>query len=272
AEIQEAAKQGARLIEVRLDYLAKAPDFKRLLADKPCHIVATVRRPADGGRWGGNEEARQSLLRQCIVSGFDWVDLETDVAEKIPRFGKVKRIVSYHNMREVPADLEKIHEKMCQQDADVVKLAVRATQVGDGIRVLNLMKDAPKPTVALAMGDLGMPTRLLGARLGSPFTYAAFNKERGIAPGLLSFDELRRVVFSEQLGGGTSVSGALGHPGGHRLSPLLHNHAFRPLGINAVSLPFRVPRGELAAFLKAYEQIPVQGYSVTIPHKEAAAE
>src|SRR5437867_3581942 len=129
AEIQAAAKQGARLIELRLDFLAKAPDFKRLLADKPCPLVATVRRPAEGGKWSGTEDARRALLRQAIVSGFDWVDLETDAADSIPRFRNVKRIVSYHNMREVPADLEKIHEQMCKQDADVVKLAVRATQI-----------------------------------------------------------------------------------------------------------------------------------------------
>src|SRR5205814_6010591 len=121
-------KQGARLIEVRLDFLAKAPDFKRLLADKPCAMVATARRPADGGRWSGTEDARQALLRQAIVSGFDWVDLEHDIADKIPRFGKVKRIISYHNMREVPSDLEKTYEGMCKLDSDVIKIAVRATQ------------------------------------------------------------------------------------------------------------------------------------------------
>src|SRR4030081_889478 len=80
AEIQEAAKRGARLIELRLDFLAKAPDFKRLLADKPCPMTAPVRRPPDGGRWGGSEDDRRMLLRQAIVGGFDWVDLETDVA------------------------------------------------------------------------------------------------------------------------------------------------------------------------------------------------
>src|ERR1700687_1533981 len=126
AEIQQAAKQGAQMIELRLDFLAKAPDFKRLLANRPCEVVATVRRPADGGRWSGTEEARRMLLRQAIVAGFDWVDLETDVADSIPRLKNVRRIVSYHNLRETPADLEKIHERMCQQDADVVKLAVRA--------------------------------------------------------------------------------------------------------------------------------------------------
>jgi 3-dehydroquinate dehydratase/shikimate dehydrogenase len=272
AEIQDAARKGARLIEVRLDYLARSPDFKRLLADKPCPVVATVRRKADGGRWNGTEDARRSVLRQAIVSGFDWVDLETDVADTIPRFGSVKRIVSYHNIREVPTDIDKIYEQMCKQDADVVKVAVRATQIGDGIRVLNLMKNAPKPTIALAMGDLGMASRILGARLGAPFTYAAFNKERGIAPSLFSFDELRRTYFYEQINADTKVYGVVGDPVAHSLSPLLHNNAFRHLGINAVYLPFRVPRGELAAFLEAHDDVPVEGYSVTIPHKETAAE
>src|SRR5438067_3011057 len=172
-EIQEAAKRGARLIELRLDFLAKAPDFKRLLHNKPCPMVATVRRPADGGRWSGTEEARHMLLRQAIVSGFDWVDLETDVADDIKRFKDVKRIVSYHNMREAPADLEKIHERMCQQDADVVKLAVRLQHPAENLRLLNLVKKAKKPTIALGMGDLGMPSRILGAKFGAPFTYAA---------------------------------------------------------------------------------------------------
>src|SRR5262249_58958107 len=42
-------------------------------------------------------------------------------------------------------------------------------------------------------------------------------------------------------------------------------------GIDAVYLPFRVPRGDLGGFLKMFDGIPVHGYSVTIPHKEAAA-
>src|SRR5258708_37372418 len=90
-ELQEAGKRGARLIELRLDFLARAVDYKRLLADKPCPLIATVRRPKEGGRWSGTEDARKMLLRQAIVAGFDWVDLETDVAEEIRRFGNVKR-------------------------------------------------------------------------------------------------------------------------------------------------------------------------------------
>jgi 3-dehydroquinate dehydratase / shikimate dehydrogenase len=270
-EIQEAAKRGARMIEVRLDFLAKAPDFKRLLANKPCPLVATVRRPVDGGRWSGTEDARQSLLRHAIVAGFDWVDLETDVAEAIRRYKDVKRIVSYHNMREVPGDLEQIHTRMCQQDADIVKLAVRGTQPADNLRLLKLLENAAKPTVAIVMGDMGLPSRILGARFGAPFTYAAFNKERGVAPGLPGFDELKTIYRYANINRETHVFGVIGDPVGHSLSPLVHNAAFRQLGINAVYLPFRVPDGDLEPFLRDFDAIPARGYSVTIPHKEAAA-
>jgi 3-dehydroquinate dehydratase/shikimate dehydrogenase len=270
-EIQEAAKQGAKFIELRLDFLAKAPDFKRLLENKPCPMVATVRRPQDGGRWSGSEEARLALLRQAIVAGFDWVDLETDIADNVRRFKDVKRIISYHNMREVPADLENIYQRMCSQDGDVVKLAVRAQHPKDNVRVLQLLKNTPKPTVAFCMGDLGLPSRILGAKFGAPFTYAAFNKERGIAPGLPSYQEMKRLYFYDRINANTRVFGVIGDPVAHSLSPLVHNLAFRHLGINAVYVPFRIPRPELADSLKAFMNVPVQGYSVTIPHKEEAA-
>jgi 3-dehydroquinate dehydratase/shikimate dehydrogenase len=269
-EIQEAAKRGAKLIELRLDFLAKAPDFKRLLANKPCALIATVRRPQDGGRWGGTEEQRRMLLRQAIVAGFDWVDLETDVADEIRRFKDVKRIVSYHSMREVPANLEEIHERMCRQDADVVKVAVRAQQPADNLRVLELLKKATRPTVAVCMGDLGGPSRLLGPKFGAPFTYAAFNKERGIAPGIPSFEELKKVYHFDHVNADTAIFAVIGDPVGHSLSPLIHNAAFRHAGVNAVYVPMRVPRGDLSAFLKEFDRLPVRGYSVTIPHKDAA--
>jgi 3-dehydroquinate dehydratase/shikimate dehydrogenase len=273
AEIQQAAKRGAKLIELRLDFLAKPPDFKRLLADKPCPMIATVRRVCDGGRYAGSEEERLVLLRQAIVAGFDWVDIETDVIEKIPRFGKVQRIVSYHNLREVPGDLEQIYKQMCAQDADIVKLAVTAQHPSHNLRVFNLLKNnPPKATVAHCMGDLGICSRILSAKFGASFTYAAFNKERAIAPGALSFAEMQRIFHYENITPATEVFGVIGDPVSHSLSPLLHNYGLKHHGIDAVYLPFRVPQGDLATFLKDFDQVPVQGLSVTLPHKEEAAQ
>ncbi len=270
AEIEEAGKRGAQLIELRLDFLAKPPDFKRLLAKKPCPMIATVRRPHEGGRWGGEEPQRQILLRQATVAGFDWVDVETDIADKVPRFRDVKRIISYHNIRETPADLEQIHETMCQQDADIVKIAVHARHPNDNLRVLDLIKAPGKPTIGICMGPMSMPSRILGGKFGMPFTYAAFNEERGVAPGIPSFADMKDIYRYDSITADTKVFGVIGEPVAHSLSPLIHNTAFREIGFNGVYIPFHVPAGQLSEFLHGFEAIPVQGYSVTIPHKEGA--
>src|SRR5205085_9058094 len=55
------------------------------------------------------------------------------------------------------------------------------------------------------------------------------------------------------------------------LSPVVHNNLFQRKAVNALYLPFRVPRGQLQDHLKAFDAVPVSGYSVTIPHKEGAA-
>ncbi len=272
AEIQEAAKRGSNFIELRLDYLAKAIDFKRFTPHKQCPWVATLRRPADGGRFPGTEPERQTILRQAIVSGaFDWVDLETDIASTIPRFGKVKRIISYHNLSETPANLDEIYAAMLKQDADVYKISVLAQSPEDVIQVVKLQQSAPKPTVAFCMGDIGQCSRFLALKYGAPWIYAAFNKERGIAPGLPALDEFRTTYPIKSINADTEIFGVVGDPVGHSLSPLLHNHIYRRAGVNALYLPFRVPRGMLQQTLDQYEHIPVSGYSVTVPHKEAAA-
>jgi 3-dehydroquinate dehydratase/shikimate dehydrogenase len=122
------------------------------------------------------------------------------------------------------------------------------------------------------MGDMGIPSRILGAKFGAPFTYVAFNAERRVAPGIPSLEELHHVYDYERLNADTAVYGVVGDPVAHSLSPLIHNSAFRALGVNAVYVPFRVPREELAIFLKDFAILPVSGYSVTIPHKEEVAD
>ncbi len=271
AEIQEAARLGAKMLEIRLDYIAHSPDFKRLIENKPCPIVATLRRHEDGGRWTGTEEERHMLLRQCVVGGFDWIDLETDIADAIPRFGPTKRIVSYHNLENVPDNLDEIYAKMCKQDADVLKLSVTAQQPADNLRILNLLKNAKRPTTAHCMGDIGFPSRLLALKYGAPFIYAAFNEERILAPGMPTMWEVQHVYPIDKVNAETAVYGVIGDPVAHSLSPLLHNAMFQRHGFNGIYLPFRVPRGQLEPFINAFETLPVSGYSVTIPHKEGAA-
>ncbi len=272
AELQEAAKRGAKLIELRLDFLAKAVDFRRLLPFRNCPWICTLRRREDGGRWTGTEVERQTILRQAIVAGFDWVDLESDIADSIRRFGNVKRIVSYHNCQETPDNLNEIYEKMCQQDADIVKIAVTAKHPEDNLKTIELVRHAKKPTIAHCMGEMGIPSRFLSIKFGAPFMYAAFNKERGISPGLFSFDELKKYYAIDRIDSSTSVYGVAGDPVGHSLSPALHNQLFKHYGVNSMYLPFHIPRGEFNHTVRKWLTIPIEGYSVTIPHKEDAAQ
>ncbi|OWK43405.1 shikimate dehydrogenase [Fimbriiglobus ruber] len=272
AEIQEAFKRGAAFIELRLDFLARAVDFKRLAPLKQCAWLASIRRPQDGGRWPGKEDDRQMILRQAIISGaFEWIDLETDVANTIRRYGTVKRIISYHNMTETPADLDQIYERMLAQDADVIKIAVMAQHPRDNERVLELQRRATKPTIAFCMGEIGFPTRFLSLKYGAPWIYAAFNKERGVAPGLPAVEDFKTTYPVRSINADTKVFGLLGDPVSHSFGPVLHNHTLGRLKQNAIYLPFRVPKGQLEEAVKAFERVPVSGYSVTIPHKEAAA-
>ncbi len=65
---------------------------------------------AGGGDY--SEEQRLTLLRTAIAQGAEYVDLEWDVALQVRRYGATKRVVSYHNFQETPANLPAIWEKM----------------------------------------------------------------------------------------------------------------------------------------------------------------
>ena len=87
-EHQKLAADGVRFVELRLDYLRKKPELHRLLPERPTVVLATARRKEDGGQWRESEEARLALLRELIVSGVDYIDLELDVAPKSRVLGR----------------------------------------------------------------------------------------------------------------------------------------------------------------------------------------
>ncbi len=118
AEHAELGQLGAKLVELRLDYIGRSIDLGRLIKDRPTPVVITCRRKEDGGRWERTEDERRMLLRSAIAAGVEYVDLEEDAAKAIPRYGKTKRIVSIHNFEETPEDLEAIHARLSKIDAD----------------------------------------------------------------------------------------------------------------------------------------------------------
>jgi 3-dehydroquinate dehydratase / shikimate dehydrogenase len=269
AEHKHLVERGAKLVELRLDYINGEVNLKRLLADRPSPVIITCRRQADGGRWQGTEQQRLLLLRTAIAEGVEYVDLEEDVAGSIPRFGKTKRILSYHDFRKTPENVQEIHDRLSALDPDIVKLSTMCNQPRDNVRILRLLRDNRVPTVAMCMGDMGTPSRILAARYNTPFVYATFHHERLLAPGQLSFQQMTEIYHHDLINAETIVYGVIGDPIGHSLSPHVHNAALRHAGINAVYVPFRVPAEDLDRFLDDCPELGVRGLSVTIPHKEA---
>ena len=64
-----------------------------------------------------------------------------------------------------------------------------------------------------------------------------------------------------------ALHGIIGYPLGHSLSPLMHNTAFRTLGLPGVYLSWPVEPGRLPAFMDAVRLLDIRGCSITIPHK-----
>ena len=272
AEHLALKQQGAELIELRLDWLQGTPDLAMLLNDRPTATVLTIRRLQDRGKWRGTEAERQNLLRAAIVAGVEYIDLEDDIAGKIPRYGKTKRIVSHHNFDETPDNLEEIHQRMAGLDHDIVKIVTMANSMSDCVRMLKLVSEAKVPTVGFCMGEFGTITRILCGKYGAPFTYASFSSEREMAPGQISFQQMKKLYRYDQINSKTKVFAVVGDPIGHSLSPLIHNSSFIHEKQDAVYVALRIPAKGLRRAINDLQLLEIKGYSVTIPHKEEAVK
>ncbi len=62
--------------------------------------------------------------------------------------------------------------------------------------------------------------------------------------------------------------GILAYPAGHSLSPVVHNAAFKALGIDAQYGVFEIPDTELSQFIENARNEPISGLSVSLPYKE----
>lgn len=74
------------------------------------------------------------------------------------------------------------------------------------------------------------------------------------------------------ISGKAILAGVLGWPVKHSLSPTLHNHWLRQLGIDGAYVPMAVDPANLESVLRALPRMGFAGCNLTIPHKERAFE
>ena len=278
------AARAADLIELRLDYLRDfdftSPDrLGTLLESNSLPVIITCRDVTEGGQQFVEDSIRLRLLVEGARQMADYADIEAGAyAEAIKLEPDLSRlIVSYHNFDETPADLDAIYEKITALPAAVHKIVTRANDVADSLAVFALLDRAAvdgRILIALAMEEPGLITRILGPSRGGFLTYGSLGAGRESAQGQASCHELKQVYRVNELSRNTLITGIIGKPVSHSVSPAMHNAAFRALGLDCVYLPIEVDNASefFARFVKpATRELDwnLGGFSVTIPHKTA---
>ena len=69
--------------------------------------------------------------------------------------------------------------------------------------------------------------------------------------------------------GKTKVCGVIGDPIEHTMSPVMHNAAFKELGLDYLYVPLRVRKEELGKAVESMRALNIRGVNVTLPHKVA---
>ena len=78
--------------------------------------------------------------------------------------------------------------------------------------------------------------------------------------------------MKKEITGKTVLTGLLGSPVAHSISPQMHNESFRMLGLDYVYLAFDVPPEKLKSAVEGLKAMNARGYNLTMPHKNLICE
>ena len=226
--------KNADLIEVRTDLI----DIPDILPDVP--MILTFK---------GNDV--------IIPEGFKGI---ADVGEVPLKHPGIVTLCSFHDHSGTP-DTKGILDTVNAVNSDIVKSVYTPKDLFDLNSIYDASTSLRKKHVIFGMGELGTITRIRQDILGNEFTFA--HAGTPTAEGQLSASEMRRLEDC-------MITGIIGHPLGHSLSPKMHNAAFRELGIPGIYLKFDTP--DLNGFRDLMFNYDVKGVNVTIPYKTDITE
>jgi 3-dehydroquinate dehydratase/shikimate dehydrogenase len=133
--------------------------------------------------------------------------------------------------------------------------------------VLTAARQDKRELIAFCMGERGKASRILARAWGSWAVYAPATERAQTAPGQLLVSDLADLYRYRGLTETTPLTGILGFPLSHSLSPLLHNRAYAELAMDRCFIPFETEH--VGEFLPLLSELPVAGLAVTHPHKIA---
>ncbi len=193
-EAREAVALGADVLEVRVDLAAEEP---QLLAEsinrlgKP--LIVTIRPTWEGGAFEGSDGERALLFKRLLpVADYADVELRAKNVDEIVSLIKgsgALSIVSYHDFEKAPTERDMLDIlALCRGKGDIGKLAVMPGGPRDVLALFGATLEAPKPVCTIAMGDIGMHSRIVAPVYGSLLTYGYVREP--VAPGQVRVDKI----------------------------------------------------------------------------------
>jgi 3-dehydroquinate dehydratase/shikimate dehydrogenase len=306
-DCRAAKAGGADMVELRIDELPAFDDptltaLESLIAGCPLPCILTCRSAKEGGGCDLPDAERLTILERLTTASKHpptYVDVEWAALPPSPREGPgvgwtyprslasptshTRLLCSSHDFQQRPSDLTRRVSAMAGDAAcAVVKAAWRARSLHDALEALELPVTTGKPTIALAMGEFGVMSRVLAPKFGGFLTFAPLRAQGATAPGQPTISDLRDVYRVRAITRATRVYGIVGFPVAHSLSPLVHNAGFAELSIDAAYVPMPIAAyadagatyaGFRAALLELIEHptLDFHGVSVTMPHKHTLA-
>lgn len=252
----------ADVVELALDHLIKEPDVKDLIEgfDKP--IIVSCRRKQDGGQFEGSEQERMGLLRQAIVAGPAYIELDLDIAPKIPRFGKTQRVISFTRMDRPETDIDSIFDEAANANADVVKFTWPTPTLDDAWPLLVAVSQKRRlPIVGMGLGRADLTFSLLGAKYGSPWIYAALERGLEAFNGQATVFELDETYSCREIDKSTVFVAIAGFGDSQTITTRILNAAFKQIGANVRCLPIEL--GDVKMLKKMLDVLKIKAILVS---------
>lgn len=213
--MEETLTSGPDLVEWRSDWYEEVFREERLeeilefLREKLGEIplLVTFRTGKEGGEQEISAEAYERFLNRVLDTGkADLIDIELFMGEELlaqtaasAREKGVKVVASSHDFQKTPEEEEILHRLIRMQElgADLLKIAVMPQNPGDVLRLLYAtweMKEhhAAQPLITMAMGGMGILSRLSGEVFGSCLTFGSAGQAS--APGQMGVEELKTML------------------------------------------------------------------------------
>ncbi|MGE0175985.1 MAG: type I 3-dehydroquinate dehydratase [Phycisphaerales bacterium] len=299
-----AREGGADLVEYRLDGLFHGEGDEdgrlgamRVVQESPLPCIVTCRPVSEGGEYDGDDASRVSLFEALatLERAPAYLDVEWSTWERSANLRQkvllcvahpgqrrdvgTRLILSFHDFGGRPADLLRRVERMSREhpggEEGVVKVAYRARSVRDALEVFDLLRERSRPMIAMAMGEAGVLSRVVGGKFGALLGFAPVRASAATAEGQVTLGEMTGLYRAQSVRETTRVYGVIGWPVRQSLSPLVHNTGFHAAGVEHDGVFVPLPVAESWEAFKAsvlelmgHEGVELCGAAVTSPHKE----